>query len=548
MEERLRAFLQHLNALEQADGTENCFAQEFQSLKRSVLTGEGAELSTKAGKLRENAKKNRYKDILPYDQTRVPLTLLTEEGYSDYINANFIRGADGQTTYIATQGPLGTTVIDLWRMIWEFHVTIIVMACREVEMGKRKCERYWATDQEPVTFGPFIITNVGEEPLGNEMNVRTLSVSLLGETRTVVQFQYLAWPDHGIPDDVHGLLQMIELIHQQRDEAPGPICVHCSAGCGRTGVICTVDYVRDLLLNQLVSEEFTILDIVREMRRQRPAAVQTKDQYHFVYRIVAEMFRKELEARTPRYQNWKAAEQTQPEGKQPAASKPALLPKPQSQPRGRSSQPAAAAMSGQGTDTYAVVSRLRPVSGAPSTHSPSAGGIPEYVNVSEGPVPAPRCLYSNVASDDLRVQTPASPVYAQRRSGGVPAEEGGTRTNYTTVRFSTEPTSCPDGSGEDRAPSLPNRTADSFVVEDQDLSRASSFSSTDGINSGKLHNALRMAFTGSLKKASEPQADTNDGYEDISDIKRTPRLDFNFRVSKPKGPRDPPLEWAQYGR
>ncbi|XP_062891142.1 tyrosine-protein phosphatase non-receptor type 18 isoform X4 [Mobula hypostoma] len=507
MEERLRAFLQHLNALEQADGTENCFAQEFQSLKRSVLTGEGAELSTKAGKLRENAKKNRYKDILPYDQTRVPLTLLTEEGYSDYINANFIR---------------------------------------------RKCERYWATDQEPVTFGPFIITNVGEEPLGNEMNVRTLSVSLLGETRTVVQFQYLAWPDHGIPDDVHGLLQMIELIHQQRDEAPGPICVHCSAGCGRTGVICTVDYVRDLLLNQLVSEEFTILDIVREMRRQRPAAVQTKDQYHFVYRIVAEMFRKELEARTPRYQNWKAAEQTQPEGKQPAASKPALLPKPQSQPRGRSSQPAAAAMSGQGTDTYAVVSRLRPVSGAPSTHSPSAGGIPEYVNVSEGPVPAPRCLYSNVASDDLRVQTPASPVYAQRRSGGVPAEEGGTRTNYTTVRFSTEPTSCPDGSGEDRAPSLPNRTADSFVVEDQDLSRASSFSSTDGINSGKLHNALRMAFTGSLKKgelrASEPQADTNDGYEDISDIKRTPRLDFNFRVSKPKGPRDPPLEWAQYGR
>ncbi|XP_072884665.1 tyrosine-protein phosphatase non-receptor type 18-like [Hemitrygon akajei] len=155
MEERLRAFLQHLDALEQADGTENCFAQEFRNLKKSALTGKGTELSTEAGRLKENAKKNRYKDILPYDQTRVPLTLLTEEGYSDYINANFIRGADGLPTYIATQGPLGTTIIDLWRMIWEFRVTIVIMACREVEMGKRKCERYWATDQEPCDLWSF---------------------------------------------------------------------------------------------------------------------------------------------------------------------------------------------------------------------------------------------------------------------------------------------------------------------------------------------------------------------------------------------------------
>ncbi|XP_059815837.1 tyrosine-protein phosphatase non-receptor type 18-like [Hypanus sabinus] len=424
---------------------------------------------------------------------------------------------------------------------------IIVMACREVEMGKRKCERYWATDQEPATFGPFIITNVAEEPLGNDMNIRTLSVNLLGETRTVLQFQYLAWPDHGIPDDVHGLLQMIELIHQRWDEARGLICVHCSAGCGRTGVICTVDYVRDLLLNQLVSEEFTILDIVREMRRQRPAAVQTKDQYHFVYRIVAEMFRRQLESRTPHYQNWKATEQTQPEGKQPAASKPALLPKPRRQPRARSPQPPAAAMSGQGTETYAMVSRLRPVSGGPPpTHLPSAGGTPAYAKRPEGPVPTPRHLYSNVVGEDQRVQTPASPVYAQMRPGGVLAAGEGSSTNYSTIQFSSEPASGPDGSGEDWAPSLPNRTADSFLVDDQDLSRASSFSSTDGISSGKLRNAFRMAFTGSPKKAAEP--DIDDGYEDIDDIIKAPKLGFNFRVSKPKGPRDPPLEWAQYGR
>ncbi|XP_043541461.1 tyrosine-protein phosphatase non-receptor type 18-like [Chiloscyllium plagiosum] len=62
------------------------------SMKRCLASVSAqSELSTEAGSARSNVKKNRYKDILPYDQTRVPLTLLMHEGYSDYINANFIR-------------------------------------------------------------------------------------------------------------------------------------------------------------------------------------------------------------------------------------------------------------------------------------------------------------------------------------------------------------------------------------------------------------------------------------------------------------------------
>ena len=38
--------------------------------------------------------------------------------------------------YIAAQGPLPGTVFDFWRMVWYNHSTVIVMVCKEVEMGK----------------------------------------------------------------------------------------------------------------------------------------------------------------------------------------------------------------------------------------------------------------------------------------------------------------------------------------------------------------------------------------------------------------------------
>ncbi|XP_060679372.1 tyrosine-protein phosphatase non-receptor type 18-like [Hemiscyllium ocellatum] len=247
----MERFLQHLADLEKADGDDCGFGMEFTSMKRSLASvSDQSELSTEAGSARSNMKKNRYKDILPYDQTRVPLTLLLQEGYSDYINANFIRGIGGEKYYIATQGPLGQTVTDLWRMIWEYHVKVVVMACREFELGKRKCERYWATKEEgTVVFGPFTVTHVGEESLRDEVSIRTLSVTMLDEVdvRTVVQFQYTAWPDHGIPKDFDSLLEMIDLMHKHQGALSSPICVHCSAGCGRTGVICAVDYVRCMI-------------------------------------------------------------------------------------------------------------------------------------------------------------------------------------------------------------------------------------------------------------------------------------------------------------
>lgn len=70
---------------------------------------------------------------------------------------------------------------------------------------------------------------------------------LCAVTRTVVQFHYWAWPDHGVPALVRPLLDMVRLIRDCQASETLPLLIHCSAGCGRTGTICAIDYVWGLL-------------------------------------------------------------------------------------------------------------------------------------------------------------------------------------------------------------------------------------------------------------------------------------------------------------
>uniref|UniRef100_A0A673I5F6 protein-tyrosine-phosphatase n=1 Tax=Sinocyclocheilus rhinocerous TaxID=307959 RepID=A0A673I5F6_9TELE len=248
---------------------------------------------TNVGEQEENVKKNRYKDILPFDHSRVKLTLKTSNQDTDYINANFIKGIGGPEAYIATQGPLPNTVLDFWRMIWEYKV-VIVMACREFEMGRKKCERYFPQfGDEPVTFGPFRISCESEQPR-TDYFIRALSVEFDHETRRVTQFHYVNWPDHDVPSSFDSILDMIALMREYQEHDDVPICVHCSAGCGRTGAICAIDYTWNLLKAGRIPEDFNVFQLIQEMRTHRHSAVQTKEQYELVHRAIAQLFEKQL--------------------------------------------------------------------------------------------------------------------------------------------------------------------------------------------------------------------------------------------------------------
>ncbi|XP_042322311.1 tyrosine-protein phosphatase non-receptor type 22 [Sceloporus undulatus] len=285
------------------------FANEFLKLKRQSATYRADKIyPTATSESPENVSKNRYKDILPYDHSRVKLSLITSDKDSHYINASFIKGVYEPKTYIATQGPLSTTVVDFWRMIWEYKVLIVVMACMEFEMGKKKCERYWVdADESPLQLGSFTLFCEAEEKRSDYV-IRILKAKLNDsvsagqpskwehtETRTVYHFHYKHWPDHDVPSSIDPILQLIEEMHCYQVQSDAPICVHCSAGCGRTGVICAIDYTRTLVKDGILPINFSIFNMIQEMRTQRPLLVQTQEQYKLVYDAVIELFKRHIE-------------------------------------------------------------------------------------------------------------------------------------------------------------------------------------------------------------------------------------------------------------
>ncbi|XP_026281011.2 uncharacterized protein LOC113208281 isoform X8 [Frankliniella occidentalis] len=297
----LNNFLNHIEKLESLRSPDDSYEKEFQDLKLFSENLKGQKLySSGVGEKEINRKKNRYKDILPFDFSRVVLSEYVGTTGSDYINANFIRGASGSPAYIASQGPLAHTVNDFWRMVVECEVHVIIMACNEDEAGKHKCEKYWVDREGEVKqFGMVRIRLIQGSDVCPDFSVRTIKLEYTNkdstiEERTVCQFHYSAWPDHGVPPSVRPLLDMVRLVRDTQASETLPVLVHCSAGCGRTGTICAIDYVWGLLRAGKLTKDFSLFTLVREMRRQRVAMVQTTEQYILVHRAVRELFKEQL--------------------------------------------------------------------------------------------------------------------------------------------------------------------------------------------------------------------------------------------------------------
>lgn len=196
-----------------------------------------------AGLSVNNLRKNRYRDIVPYDITRVvlPLEMDDEEKQpvpdSDYINASYIHNWNGTPVAVAAQGPLPHTTGDFWRMIWHSNARIVVMVCNIIESDRYKCAKYWPGLNESETMGELSVTMLSEDEPRPGIRVRRLRIQgPAKQTREVYNFHYTAWPDHGVPETPDTIMHMLALI---RDLQPGddvPIVFHCSAGVGRTGV------------------------------------------------------------------------------------------------------------------------------------------------------------------------------------------------------------------------------------------------------------------------------------------------------------------------
>nr|XP_024658918.1 titin isoform X15 [Maylandia zebra] len=263
----------------------NCgFAEEFEDLK---------VVGTAQSKLHalnvENKPKNRYNNVLPYDSSRVKLSILHGSPSDDYINANYMPGYNSRKEFIAAQGPLPTTVNDFWRMIWEKNVQTLVMLTRCNEQGRVKCEQYWSSGTKRCDN---IIVKATSEITLEDWTLRDFDIKNVktAETRAVRHFHFTAWPDHGVPETTELLISFRHLVreHMNQYSKHSPTVVHCSAGVGRTGTFIAIDR----LIFQIERENTVdVFGIVHDLRMHRPLMVQTEDQYVFLNQCALDIIR-----------------------------------------------------------------------------------------------------------------------------------------------------------------------------------------------------------------------------------------------------------------
>lgn len=245
---------------------------------------------------------NRYNDILPNPATQVQLDMQGNDPASTYINANYIRSYSGRrehecpTGYIATQGPLPSTLDAFMRMIWEQNMVVLVQTTGFIEKEVVKCERYFPEE----AGGRMTVGSSGQWTVdctsvdhrgGYYYSELVLHNNKTTEQRDIVHFWFNTWPDHGVPtkestleiypDTTIDMLQEVRKTRTKMDANYAPLLVHCSAGVGRTGTFIVIDQVITAL--EQGHSRIDIVELIDRIREDRMALVQHTIQYEFAY-------------------------------------------------------------------------------------------------------------------------------------------------------------------------------------------------------------------------------------------------------------------------
>lgn len=243
-----------------------------------------------------NRDRNRFKDVIPYEDNRVKLKP-TKENPTGYINASHIRVQVGKQefSYIATQGPLANTVIDFWQMIYENNIRVISMLTGVNDPDQRKCAKYWPVrlgTENALKFGDF---SVALRYINECWSYVTRGLIVRHDPsrteRLVWHLQYTEWPDRGCPSNPSGFLEYLDelsaikrqVMMEQNTQKPACVVVHCSAGVGRTGVLVLTEMMKTIMEH---NGNVDVPSALKMLRNQRMHMVQTVSQYSFVYKMI----------------------------------------------------------------------------------------------------------------------------------------------------------------------------------------------------------------------------------------------------------------------
>ncbi|KAK0180769.1 hypothetical protein PV327_003119 [Microctonus hyperodae] len=249
------------------------------------------EYTLNESKKLQNKILNRYRDVAPYDHTRVIL----KKGPCDYINANLIKVERAHRQYILTQGPLPSTAGHFWLMVWEQNSKAILMLNKVIEKNQVKCHQYWPLESSSSHTMMFPDVNLKVEFVSktqsSDYTTNTLKLTDMEtmESRNILHFHYTTWPDFGVPQSPTAFLRFLVDVRSSGalDINVGPPIVHCSAGIGRSGTFCLVDTCL-VLIEENGLNSVNVREVLLEMRQSRMGLIQTPDQLRFSYAAIIE--------------------------------------------------------------------------------------------------------------------------------------------------------------------------------------------------------------------------------------------------------------------
>ena len=285
----VKAHEEELEKLIEDSSAKSGFADELEKLNEADLRN---HFSTKEADKPENFSKNRFKEIVPFDHTRVCLDRDPGIPGNTYINASWINGEipGSDYSYIAAQSHLPGTLNDFWYMAWQEKCLVIVMLDDADE-----ADSYWPTPEDPGFYGPIQVVSLEE----NKFPTHVLRHFIVcheyedeEDEQHTFQFQFLGWPNSTL-ESTQNLYQFTKDVQtkllelKESGAQPGPLLVHCTAGVGRTGVFILTDILKKMIDHQKIEQEIDIKRSIEITNEQRLRFIQTEEQYQLLYKLIA---------------------------------------------------------------------------------------------------------------------------------------------------------------------------------------------------------------------------------------------------------------------